>query len=132
MKKLLGIVVLGLLLSGNAYAECVEGDCKNGFGTYVWPDGDRYVGEWKKGKEHGQGTLFYNWRSELVYGDKYEGEWKKGKQHGQGTYTWYNGNNYVGEWKNNKMHGKGTATSTDGRVKKGIWKNDELVKPDPI
>ena len=29
MKKLLGIVVLGLLLSGNAYAEIITLDCKS-------------------------------------------------------------------------------------------------------
>ena len=29
MKKLLGIVVLGLLLSGNAYAELITLDCKS-------------------------------------------------------------------------------------------------------
>ena len=50
MKKLLGIVVLGLLLSGNAYAECIKGNCKNGQGTYTWSSGSKYVGEWKNGK----------------------------------------------------------------------------------
>jgi len=33
MKKLLGIVVLGLLLGGNAYAECISGNCINGYGV---------------------------------------------------------------------------------------------------
>jgi len=47
MKKLLGILVLGLLLSSNAYARCIEGDCKNGQGTEISPDGTKYVGEWK-------------------------------------------------------------------------------------
>ena len=27
--------------------ECTQGDCKNGFGTAVYTDGDEYVGEWK-------------------------------------------------------------------------------------
>ena len=50
MKKLLGIIVLGLLLSGNAYAECTKGECVNGPGTYTLANGDEYVGEWKNGK----------------------------------------------------------------------------------
>ena len=28
----------------------------------------------------------------------YKGEWKNGKEHGQGTYTWSDGQKYVGEW----------------------------------
>ena len=31
-------------------------------------------------------------------GDKYVGEVKNGKFHGQGTYTWVDGKKYVGEW----------------------------------
>ena len=31
-------------------------------------------------------------------GEKYVGEWQKGKFHGQGTFT-YDGRTYVGEWK---------------------------------
>ena len=55
MKKLLGILVLGLLLSSNAYAKCPNGNCKNGYGTYTWTwgkfAGSKYVGEFKNGKE---------------------------------------------------------------------------------
>ena len=61
MKKLLGIVVLGLLWFGIAYAECKAGNCSNGTGTMVWSNGDQYVGEWKDGKEHGVGNMtWYN------------------------------------------------------------------------
>ena len=28
----------------------------------------------------------------------YFGEWKNGKQHGQGTYTWTNGDKFSGEY----------------------------------
>jgi hypothetical protein len=38
-------------------------------------------------------------------GDKYVGEWKDDKIHGQGTYTYANGDKYVGEWKNDKYDG---------------------------
>ena len=29
----------------------------NCFGTYTWPDGEKYVGEWRDNKKHGQGTF---------------------------------------------------------------------------
>jgi len=59
MKKLLGILVLGLLWCNTGFAECIEGDCNNGYGIYTFGNGDKYVGEWKDGKRHGQGTYTY-------------------------------------------------------------------------
>ena len=56
MKKLLGILVLGLLWCNVGFAECIKGDCNNGYGTYTYANGSKYVGEWKDGKENGQGT----------------------------------------------------------------------------
>ena len=49
-------------------------------------------------------------------GDKYVGQVKNGKQHGQGTYTWANGNKYVGEWKDGKWHGDGIFYEHGGRT----------------
>ena len=47
---------------------------KNGFDTETYPDGSKYVGEWKNGEYHGQGTLT------LLNGDKYEGKFKDGEK----------------------------------------------------
>ncbi|MDC0183355.1 hypothetical protein OAJ43_04375 [Nitrosomonadales bacterium] len=66
-----------------ALPPCPEGnkefwnECK---GTKNLPDGDKYVGEWKDGNAHGQGT-----HTHPTLGT-YVGEWKDGKMHGQGTY----------------------------------------------
>jgi hypothetical protein len=87
----------------------------NCFGTYTHPDGAKYVGEWKDGKEHGLGTYTY------PDGAKYVGEWKDGKEHGQGTHTYPDGVKYVGEWKNDKKHGQGTITYPDGAKYVGEW-----------
>ena len=57
----------------NQLSECIEGDCNNGYGTYTWADGDKYVGEWKDGKQNGQGT--YTWADGRIK----KGIWKKGK-----------------------------------------------------
>jgi len=29
----------------------------NGIGTYLWPDGRKYEGEWKDNKMHGEGNF---------------------------------------------------------------------------
>ena len=56
----------------------------NCFGTYTWPSGNKYVGEWKDKKMNGQGTITYGPETEWA-GEKYVGEWKDGKLNGQGT-----------------------------------------------
>ena len=94
-----------------------------------FPNGSKYVGEYKDGNQHGQGTYTYGegqWE-----GDKYIGEYKDGLKHGQGTYTYgkgeWEGDKYVGEYKDDKRHGQGTFTMADGTVYKGLWKKDDLT-----
>ena len=43
-----------------------------GQGTYTWPNGKKYVGQWKDAERNGQGT------QTLLDGDKYVGEYKNG------------------------------------------------------
>ena len=92
-------------------------DC---YGTYVFANGNKYVGEFKEGKRHGQGT--FTW----VDGEKYVGEYKKGKQSGQGTNFFKNGAKYIGEYKDGKWHGQGTYYWADGRKDVGIFENNKL------
>jgi len=111
----------------------------NGWGLYVFVDGDKYEGEFKDGKKHGQGIFTYSdgdmyegkFKDGLRHGqgtmiftgkDKYEGEFKDGKKHGQGTYTYSEGRKYVGEWKDGLRHGLGTYTLKDGRKIVGKWR----------
>ena len=97
-KKLILITILCLFSSVSWSQECVEGDCRNGFGTYTW-----------------------------FYGDKYIGEFKDGNRTGQGTYTWADGNKYVGAFKDGKIEGQGTFTFASGTIEAGIWENDEYL-----
>ena len=78
-------------------------------GTWIDANGDKYVGEYKDGKAHGQGT--YTWTT----GSKYVGEFRDDKFNGQGTYTFGNGNKYVGEFRDDRPNGQGTLTYADGR-----------------
>ena len=60
MKHTLLSLVLVLTYSFPAFAgECISGDCRNGYGTYVWDNGDKYVGESKNNLAHGQGTATF-------------------------------------------------------------------------
>ena len=125
MKKLSLYIFLVLMFCNVGFAQCIEGDCKNGYGTFTFPDGRKYVGESKDSKKHEQGT--YTW----IIGSKYVGQWKDGEQHGQGTYTHGNGTKYVGEFKDSEYHWQGTLVYADGRIDNGIVqkkeKNEKIV-----
>ena len=109
----------------------------HGFGNLSFSDGEKYVGEWKNGHKHGQGTQYISpdsillrccslapehWDLAVV---KYEGGWKMGEKHGQGTSTWKNGDKYVGEYKNNHKW-KGKIITKYGKIITQ-WKNGEII-----
>jgi len=104
--------------SSISIAECISGDCTNGNGTFKDKYGDKYVGEWKDGKHHGQGTFV-----EYPSGNKYVGQWKDDKRHGQGTMTYpdWGGMKYVGEFKDDERHGQGTMTYGNGIKHVSVW-----------
>ena len=89
----------------------------NCLGTDNYPSGSRYIGEWKDGKEHGQGIFIW------ADGEEYIGQWMNGKKHGQGTYTYPSGAKYVGQWKNGEKHGRGTYTYPSGAKYFGEYQN---------
>ena len=119
MKKLSLYVFLVLMFCNVGFAQCIEGDCKNGYGTFTFPDGRKYVGESKDNKKHEQET--FTWAS----GAEYVEEWKKNEMHGQGTYTHGDGTKYVGEFKDSEYHWQGTLTYVDGRIDNGIVQKKE-------
>ncbi|MCK4469881.1 MAG: hypothetical protein KAU60_16190, partial [Desulfobacterales bacterium] len=41
----------------NSFGGCIEGDCVNGQGTFIYANGDKYTGQFKDGKMHGKGAL---------------------------------------------------------------------------
>ena len=103
---------------------CIKGNCVNGKGTFIWPNGDKYNGNWKNQKPHGLGT--FKW----VNGTKYIGDWEFGIQNGQGTVTWANGDKYIGGRKNGEADGQGTFIFANGITQSGEWKNGNLIERD--
>ena len=106
--------------SKNNYG-CISGNCQDGYGTYTFENGAKYVGNFSNGMFNGQGTYYFE------NSDKYMGNYKDNKRHGQGTYIWYSGDKYVGEWQNDAYSGIGTMYYANGTSKSGIWKNNEYV-----
>ena len=111
MKKLLAIMVLGLLWCNVGFTKCIVGNCSNGQGTYAYHNGDIYVGEHKDNKRYGQGTYVY------ADGDKYVGGYKYGQRHGQGTFTRVDGKVEKGNWEYKELQSTFTK----------IWENGEMI-----
>jgi hypothetical protein len=137
------VVIFYLYLAKPFSNECIQGNCKNGNGVYLFHSGMKYDGEWKNGKRYGQGTLTYldgskytgKWENNRMHGKgmkiyssdrlykKYIGDWKNGNKHGIGYALYSGGSSYEGEWKNGKEDGHGTITLTDGKKIIGNQKN---------
>lgn len=94
---------------------CISGDCDNGFGKFIYSDGDVYEGQFSGSYRHGFG------RYEYIEGDIYEGEWNWSDREGLGFYQWPSGNKYIGYWSDNQQDGLGTKYYTNGTTEAGNW-----------
>ncbi len=102
---------------------CISGDCDNGYGKFIYSDGDIYEGYFKSSYRNGFGKYQY------IEGDVYTGEWSWNTRSGLGHYVWPSGNIYIGYWKNNSQHGKGTKFHKDGTTNAGEWENGTFKDP---
>ncbi|MDH3775479.1 MAG: hypothetical protein OER59_00325, partial [Desulfobulbaceae bacterium] len=90
MKSILSILTLVLILNiSNSVAAiegtCIQGNCNNGYGIFIFDDGRVYEGQWKMGLFDGMGKLIF------ISGSKYTGEFKKGHIHGYGKINLLDG-----------------------------------------
>jgi hypothetical protein len=98
------------------------------YGTYIWPNGDKYSGQFINGKRTGIGT--YIWSNK----DKYSGEFFDGIRNGYGRYEWNNGAIFEGKWKLGKeiegiyYYKNGTTKKITNTPNFQISTNDTLVR----
>ena len=92
---------------------------QDGHGTHEYNNGT-YVGEYKDGNMHAQGTFT------TTKGTQYVGAWKHGKMHGEGTYTFVSGNKYIGESKNDSQW-TGKEYDKDGNIISAITNGKEML-----
>lgn len=100
-----------------------------GKGTITFPDGRKYVGEWKYYKPHGHGIL-YNAEGKK----RIEGNFVDGILDGYGTFYLSEGKRYVGEIgvydDIYKPKGQGTVYRSDGtKLNEGHYERGELYGP---
>lgn len=113
--------------NGNTYQGWLKGSLRHGFGKMVYETGviidgfyeiGEYVGEWKRDKRHGKGTMFSN-------GAKFIGVYKHDKKF-EGEFIDIDGTVYEGRFKNNQFHGEGKITFSSGKSIVGTFHNGEL------
>lgn len=114
--------------------EMLKGEClRDGRGVCLYSNGTLYEGDWKRNKEHGNGTLMSSDRKRIIY----TGEWERGRMHGKGTYHYTDdvlfqrrtedkgsGSRYEGDFKENARHGVGKYVLTDDSVYEGEWRDN--------
>lgn len=102
-------------------AQCLAGDCLNGFGKFRFQNGAIYEGQMAYGKLNGTGILKYR------NGDIYKGNWKLNKREGKGILTTARGYQYHGNFTDNQLHGLVKVFDQQGGYFEGRWING---KPD--
>jgi hypothetical protein len=102
------------------------------YGTYIWPNGDKYSGQFINGQRTGLGTLIWS------NGEIYSGEFVDGERNGFGRYEWNSGTIFEGKWKLGKeiegvyYYKNGTSKNITHSENLQISTHDTLVRIENI
>ncbi len=100
------------------HAQCLKGDCTEGYGEMKLPDGSVYKGWFKNGKMHGSGIRYYR------RGDVYLGWFAEGLREGEGRLKFAEGHDFLGQWHADRRNGYGKMRWVDGTRYEGNWQDD--------
>ena len=121
--------------------DVMEGNVRDGQGTYTYTKGETFEGQWKGGRRHGPGMLAMTtghkheggWKEDKMQGEGrevfakgevYTGDYSKGRMHGQGVLDYGStGSLFEGQWQDGRKHGKGRILYANGDVFEGTWAN---------
>lgn len=119
-------VILFYLFVNISFAQtktgCLSGDCGNGKGSYLFPNGDKYEGDFVDFHLNGFGKYTD------VNGNIYTGYFKNDKFNGIGKFTRTDGTKYIGEFIDGKRNGLGTQWYSETYKEKGKWENDRYLE----
>lgn len=129
-----------LPLPAGRYAGHVVSGQPDGRGLMAYADGRTYLGQWLKGKRHGDGTLSDTlrhaftgrWTADTLAAGvftapdhRYVGCFDDSlHRHGYGRQLDDGGSYYEGEWQHDVRHGFGFSVRRRHMVRAGIWRND--------
>ncbi|KAH3722783.1 Morn repeat protein [Pelomyxa schiedti] len=112
---------------GGSYVGEWKDDMFHGQGVRLWANGDRYEGQWVRGKEHETGRK--TWACD---GKSFDGAWEKGVL-ASGTMRWPNGDQFTGTFMVNgdgdgkatfqSGSGSGDGSTVEGTLKDGMFQN---------
>lgn len=118
MKKMFATFIFNLVCL-TALSQCINGDCENGYGTYLFEDKTKAEGKWKNGKMNGSIKIFYS------NGNFYEGGILDNNKNGLGIYKTENAE-LQGNFVQNKLNGKGKIIFYDKTIHEGLFKDNIL------
>ena len=102
--------------------ECIQGECANGKGMFLFENGDKFVGEFNNNTPKGEGAIFF------ASGIIIDGVFLTGITMGHGTIVHPDGTTYRGQFYNAKPNGKGDKKLANGSYFDGLWRNDVFFR----